>query len=158
MPSATPSTLIVPALATHYASSRHTLARYVKAYGVAVLGYATGLLASAWFDLPSGAMIVCSMAAVGVLRHEMEDAQSELQALAEHSVNAWIDADWAASFFELSFQPSSITGSAARVAAPGAGLLGADEIVFPTATYESHWLRTCLRLGHDVWDIVFRRQ
>ena len=61
------ATLIVPALATHYASSRHTLARYVKAYGVAVLGYATGLLASAWFDLPSGAMIVCSMAAVGVL-------------------------------------------------------------------------------------------
>lgn len=61
------ATLIVPALATHYASSGNGLRRYAKAYGVAALGYALGLMASAWFDLPSGAMIVCSMAVVGVL-------------------------------------------------------------------------------------------
>lgn len=57
------ATLIVPALATHYTSLR----RLPKAYGVAAAGYATGLWASAWFDFPSGAMIVCTMAAAGVL-------------------------------------------------------------------------------------------
>jgi zinc/manganese transport system permease protein len=56
-------TLVVPALATYY--QRHR--RYPKAYAVGVLGYAVGLLASLWFDLPSGAMIVCAMVAVGML-------------------------------------------------------------------------------------------
>jgi zinc/manganese transport system permease protein len=56
------ATLIVPALATHYSGQR----RWLKAYAVAVVGYATGLLASAWYDLPSGAMIVCTMAAAGL--------------------------------------------------------------------------------------------
>ena len=56
-------TLVVPALATYY-SRRH---RYLKAYTVGVLGYAAGLLASLWFDLPSGAMIVCAIVAAGVL-------------------------------------------------------------------------------------------
>ena len=56
------ATLIVPALATFYASSR----RLLRAYVVAFAGYLTGLWASAWFDLPSGAMIVCTMAVAGI--------------------------------------------------------------------------------------------
>ena len=57
------ATLIVPALATFYLKAR----RLLRAYGVALAGYAIGLWASAWFDLPSGAMIVCTMAAAGIL-------------------------------------------------------------------------------------------
>jgi len=56
-------TLVVPALATYY-SRRH---RFFKAYTVGVLGYAVGLLASLWLDLPSGSMIVCAIVAAGVL-------------------------------------------------------------------------------------------
>jgi len=54
------TTLVVPALATYYSRRR----RYLKAYSIGVLGYAAGLLVSAVADLPSGAMIVCAMAAV----------------------------------------------------------------------------------------------
>jgi len=57
------ATLIVPALATRYT----TRGRHFKAYAVGLLGYAIGLLASLWLDLPSGAMIVWTMALVGVL-------------------------------------------------------------------------------------------
>ena len=57
------TTLVVPALSTYYTRSR----RHLKAYSVGVLGYAAGLLASLWLDLPSGSMIVCAMVAVGVL-------------------------------------------------------------------------------------------
>jgi zinc/manganese transport system permease protein len=57
------TTLVVPALATYYAKGR----RYLKAYAVGVLGYAVGLLASLWLDLPSGSMIVCAIVAVGLL-------------------------------------------------------------------------------------------
>jgi len=57
------ATLVVPALATYYATGR----RYLKAYSVGALGYAAGLLASLWLDLPSGAMIVCTMVGVAVL-------------------------------------------------------------------------------------------
>jgi zinc/manganese transport system permease protein len=56
-------TLVVPALATYF--QRHR--RYFKAYSVGVLGYAAGLLASLWLDLPSGAMIVCAMVGAGAL-------------------------------------------------------------------------------------------
>lgn len=56
-------TLVVPALATYY--SRRW--RYARAYLVGVLGYSAGLVASALTDLPSGAMIVCAMAAAGML-------------------------------------------------------------------------------------------
>ncbi len=56
-------TLVVPALATFY--SRRL--RYTRAYCVGVLGYSAGLGASALTDLPSGAMIVCAMVAVGML-------------------------------------------------------------------------------------------
>jgi zinc/manganese transport system permease protein len=57
------TTLVVPALATYYTKSR----RRLKAYAVGVLGYAAGLLASLWLDLPSGSMIVCAMIAAAVL-------------------------------------------------------------------------------------------
>jgi zinc/manganese transport system permease protein len=57
------ATLVVPALSTYYTKSR----RYLKGYTVGVLGYAVGLLASLWLDLPSGSMIVCAMVAAGAL-------------------------------------------------------------------------------------------
>jgi zinc/manganese transport system permease protein len=57
------ATLVVPALSTFYTTGR----RHPKAYAVGVLGYAAGLLASLWLDLPSGSMIVCTIAAAGVL-------------------------------------------------------------------------------------------
>jgi len=56
------ASLVVPALSTYYAKSH----RHLKAYSVGVFGYGVGLLASLWLDLPSGAMIVCVMIAVGV--------------------------------------------------------------------------------------------
>jgi zinc/manganese transport system permease protein len=56
------STLVIPALATYY-SRRY---RYVKAYAIGGVGYAAGLALSASADLPSGAMIVCAMAALGL--------------------------------------------------------------------------------------------
>ena len=55
--------LVVPALATWY-SRRH---RLLKGYVIGALGYAFGLLASLEFDLPSGPMIVCAVAALGLL-------------------------------------------------------------------------------------------
>ena len=57
------ATLIIPALATHYVR-RH---RRLRAYVVAIAGYTGGLLASAWYDLPSGAMIVCTLALAGMV-------------------------------------------------------------------------------------------
>ena len=57
------ATLVIPALATYYTDRR----RLPKAYAIGVLGYAAGLLASALVDLPSGPMVVCAMAAVGLI-------------------------------------------------------------------------------------------
>ena len=57
------TTLVVPALSTYYTKSHRNL----KAYSVGVLGYAAGLLASLWLDLPSGSMIVCAMIAAAML-------------------------------------------------------------------------------------------
>ena len=62
------ASLVWPALATFYASRR----RHLKAYTVSTLGYALGLLASSWLDLPSGAMIVWAMVLVGVLVAALE--------------------------------------------------------------------------------------
>src|SRR5205814_1473619 len=57
------SSLIIPALATgELRGSR----RYAVAYGLGVLGYALGLALSALFDLPSGAVIVWTLAACSV--------------------------------------------------------------------------------------------
>src|SRR5262249_4811936 len=57
------ATLVVPALSTYYTKGR----RYTKAYAVGVIGYAAGLLASLWVDLPSGSMIVWTLSAAGLL-------------------------------------------------------------------------------------------
>ena len=55
------ATLVVPALGTYYARSH----RLLKAYCVAAAGYAAGLVVSLGADLPSGATIVCAIAAAG---------------------------------------------------------------------------------------------
>ena len=57
------ATLVIPALATFYATRR----RLAKAYVIGVAGYAAGLAVSAATDLPSGPAIVCAMASIGVL-------------------------------------------------------------------------------------------
>jgi zinc/manganese transport system permease protein len=62
------ASLVVPGLATYYASRR----RHLKAYTVSLLGYALGLAASFWLDLPSGAMIVWAMVLVAVLAAGLE--------------------------------------------------------------------------------------
>lgn len=57
------SSLIIPALATRaHAGAR----RLAVAYGVGALGYALGLALSALFDLPSGAVIVWTLAGCGL--------------------------------------------------------------------------------------------
>ena len=62
------ATLIVPALATRNATRR----RLPKAYAVATLGYAVGLFASAWLDLPSGAVVVWTLAVAGIVFFALE--------------------------------------------------------------------------------------
>ena len=62
------ASLVLPGLATYYAVRR----RRLKAYTVGLLGYALGLSASLWLDLPSGAMIVCAMALVAMLTSGLE--------------------------------------------------------------------------------------
>jgi len=58
------SSLIIPALATR---AHRGPARYVIAYGVGAAGYALGLALSALFDLPSGAVIVWTLAACALI-------------------------------------------------------------------------------------------
>lgn len=55
--------LIIPALATRKFQS----GRLVAAYAISAAGYAAGLLVSSLFDLPSGAVIVWSMAVIAVV-------------------------------------------------------------------------------------------
>ena len=58
------ASLIVPAMATRlYPEPK----RWVVAYAMGAVSYALGLIGSAWWDLPSGAVIVWAMAAVGLL-------------------------------------------------------------------------------------------
>jgi zinc/manganese transport system permease protein len=58
------ASLIVPALATRRLTEKSGL---VWAYGVGVLGYVVGLVLSALFDLPTGAVIVWSLAGLAVI-------------------------------------------------------------------------------------------
>ncbi|HEV8691257.1 MAG TPA: metal ABC transporter permease, partial [Ideonella sp.] len=58
------SSLIIPALAMRKWPGPR---RHVVAYGLGALGYALGLALSALFDLPSGAVIVCTLAACAVV-------------------------------------------------------------------------------------------
>jgi zinc/manganese transport system permease protein len=62
------TSLVVPGLATYYASRR----RHLKAYAVSLFGYLFGLMLSLWLDLPSGAMIVWTMALVALLAAGLE--------------------------------------------------------------------------------------
>ncbi len=55
-------TLIVPALATWYSRRR----RLWKGYLIGAASYALGLLASVAFDLPSGPVVVCAIAMLGL--------------------------------------------------------------------------------------------
>jgi len=57
------ASLIVPALATWRINHRRTH----FSFAIGIVGYAVGLLLSAWFDLPSGATVVWAMAATGVV-------------------------------------------------------------------------------------------
>jgi zinc/manganese transport system permease protein len=57
------TSLIVPALATYRIKHR----RMPYAFAIGIIGYAVGLLLSAWLDLPSGATVVWAMAASGVM-------------------------------------------------------------------------------------------
>src|SRR5215831_1960807 len=56
------ASLIIPALAAHAAPRRLRLA---AGYTVGFVGYVLGLLASANYDFPTGAAVVCLLAAVG---------------------------------------------------------------------------------------------
>ena len=68
------SSLIIPALGTR---AHHGARRLRIAYAVGALGYALGLALSALFDLPSGAVIVwtlaaCAMAGALLLRPRLD--------------------------------------------------------------------------------------
>jgi zinc/manganese transport system permease protein len=58
------ASLIVPALVTQHAPPRWRLA---IAFNTGVAGYVGGLIASALFDLPTGAAIVCTLIPVAIL-------------------------------------------------------------------------------------------
>jgi zinc/manganese transport system permease protein len=58
------TSLIVPALATRGMSGR---GRYIAGYAVGAAGYALGLALSALLDLPSGAVIVWTLAACALV-------------------------------------------------------------------------------------------
>ena len=70
------SSLIIPALATRTLRGRR---RHVVAYGVGALGYSLGLALSALLDLPSGAVIVWTLAACGLVGATIvEPAQAQV--------------------------------------------------------------------------------
>ena len=66
------ASLIIPALATREARSR----RLFKAYVVGSLGFAGGLIVSLLTDLPTGAIIVWSMAVCGIVFSALERSKS----------------------------------------------------------------------------------
>ena len=57
------ASLIIPALATRY----YTHGRLAAGYAMGAAGYAVGLVSSALMDLPSGAVLVWSLAVLGIL-------------------------------------------------------------------------------------------
>ena len=61
------ATLIIPALAT--VAIRSEKLRLFSSYATAMVGYGIGLMGSAWFDLPTGPLIVWTLAATGVLSY-----------------------------------------------------------------------------------------
>src|SRR6267154_1521408 len=71
------TSLIVPALASKLYPERHRLA---VGYAVGITGYVTGLIASSLFDLPTGAVIVVTLA----LTFAVATVLSRSLAIAEH--------------------------------------------------------------------------
>lgn len=70
------ASLIVPAMATrNYPASR----RLPLGYGLGAVGYASGLFVSAWWDLPSGAVIVWTLVAVALVVYAAGPAQTPAQ-------------------------------------------------------------------------------
>ena len=67
------ASLIIPALATRDARSR----RLAKAYAVGAIGFAGGLALSVVTDLPTGAVIVWSMAMAGIAFSALEKGSAE---------------------------------------------------------------------------------
>ena len=61
-------------------------------------------------------------------------------------MSAWIDEDWATSFFELSFVPDSIQGTVANGSSEGTGLAGAEVIAAKMYLFEGSGL-----VLHCVW-------
>ncbi|EDN67982.1 ABC 3 transporter family protein [Beggiatoa sp. PS] len=59
------ATLIIPAIATR--GIQHEWPRLFTGYGVGIAGYGVGLVLSALLDLPTGAVIVLSLAVIGSL-------------------------------------------------------------------------------------------
>ena len=73
------ASLIVPALAARTAAPAR---RLVVGYAVGALGYGLGLGASSFFDLPTGALIVCALVGVLVISVVLApDARRAAQAL-----------------------------------------------------------------------------
>ena len=70
--------LIIPAMATRKFQSRRLLA----AYATSAAGYAVGLVLSSLFDLPSGAVIVWSMAVIAVMVYAARQRANATQSLA----------------------------------------------------------------------------
>lgn len=62
------ASLITPALATRKFSPRTRLS---VGYLIGGMGYALGLLLSTWFDLPSGAVIVWTLAILGIVGYRL---------------------------------------------------------------------------------------
>ena len=59
------ASLIIPALSTRYFAKR----RLAAAYATGAVGYGLGLIISSLFDLPSGAVIVWTLAVTGLVVH-----------------------------------------------------------------------------------------
>ena len=71
------SSLIIPALATR---GRNGRGHFGVAYALGAAGYALGLVLSALFDLPSGAVIVWTLAACGLLFAALRSKGTGVQA------------------------------------------------------------------------------
>ena len=77
------ATLIVPPLATRAATSR----RLAIAWSLGAAGYAVGLVLSTTLDLPTGAVIVWTLAALGVVTHGWLRRRGKLAASSGKSVD-----------------------------------------------------------------------
>jgi zinc/manganese transport system permease protein len=79
------ASLIIPALATASMSGK---SRLIAAYGIGIVGYASGLALSALLDLPSGALIVWTLAASALLAKLLPAVRAGKASHIAHSVRA----------------------------------------------------------------------